>query len=96
MGCCVNPSDQSKEAWLFAHGELVDQPKAFDTVPEGMLPVCLVDNGIFSAAAVAFDADEFKSFTDKTDRRPKLWYQVETDALFEVSPLERYLNRKGR
>lgn len=93
MGCYVNPSDQSKESWLFELGILTDQPKSFDVTPDGMLPVCLVDNGPFTAAAVAFDASEFKEFIDPTDTRAKLWYWVKIEDLRKVSPLERYLGK---
>jgi len=72
VGCYVNPSDGSKEDWLFANGEFTEKPKSFGSKPEGTLPVCLVDNGPFTAAAVAFDASEFKEFIRQRENTPSL------------------------
>lgn len=35
--------------------------------------VCVVHNGIFEAAAWAYDAGEVADFADPTDRRRKVW-----------------------
>ena len=36
--------------------------------------VCVVDNGIFAAAAYAYSEGEFRVFSDEHDRRPKTWF----------------------
>ncbi len=42
-------------------------------VPPGMVPVCVVDNGIFEAAGIVFDAHEMAAFSHPRDERPKQW-----------------------
>ncbi len=49
--------------------EEISQPKEF--VPN---LVCVVDNGLFAAAAYCYDEKEFINFTQLTDFRPKRWF----------------------
>lgn len=39
--------------------------------------ICVVDNGLFEAAAYCYNLSEFRTFTDKSDDRPKRWVLVE-------------------
>ena len=36
--------------------------------------ICVVDNGMFGAAAYAYCDREFNDFNVSTDRRPKRWF----------------------
>jgi hypothetical protein len=93
MGAYINPVNQSKESWLKEHGEAIDEaPKSFDERMKLELPVCLVDNGPFTAAGIAFDERELQAFT-YPDHRPKQWYWVSTKKLMDldVSSLPHYL-----
>lgn len=93
MGAYVNPVGQTKEAWLKEHGELVSEaPKAFDERMKLELPVCLVDNGPFTAAGIAYSAGELSAFKYPDGRR-KEWYWVPTKKLMDldVSTLPRYM-----
>lgn len=84
MGLYVNPKGQSKEAWLAEHGEITDAPASVKERP-GHLPVCLVDNGAFTAAGVAVDEQELSMFKGNgRDPRPKRWYWVATSLLPNV------------
>ena len=61
---------------------------------EGFLPVVLVDNGMFTAAGVAFSKRDLEEFISPTDLRQKKYYLVPTDKLHEVSPdLKSYLEK---
>jgi hypothetical protein len=94
MGVYVNPQDMSKEDWLALHGQiLLDPPKWEDIedIEEGKLPVCLVDNGPFKAAGVAFAKRELDEFTRPDDPRPKTWFMVSIKDLGEVSPIAEVL-----
>lgn len=85
MGVYINPKDATKEEWLTANAEMI----CWDRVPEWNnenLPVCLVDNGAFTAAGVAFDARELEAFTQESDYRPKCWFVVKRSKLEEVEP----------
>ena len=85
MGCYVNPPGMQKEPWLLQHGVLTNKPE----ITEDTLPVCLVNNGPFNAAGVAFSQEELNVFATE-DGREKLWFQVPIDKLFEVSDLKVY------
>lgn len=76
MGYYINPKQQTKEEFLAACGRLLElaDVRAFD-FDQGELPVCLVDNGVFTAAAIAYDARERDYFL-REDHRPKTWYAV--------------------
>lgn len=96
MGCYVNPKNESKEAWLEKHGTAM--PINIDTsyndyCKDECLPVILVDNGMFTAAGVAYDEREFQDFTSPMDLRPKRGYKVKIEDLKKVSDIEDYLSR---
>lgn len=81
MGLYINPPDMTKEDWLLANASaIVPPPKAFDDRP-GERYVCHVNNGPFTAAAIAFNQRELKEFTRADDRRPKQWYSVPIERL---------------
>lgn len=84
MGCYINPPDKSKEKWLEENGTVVGTP-VFDPSLE-TLPVCLVSNGFFTAAAICFSEAEMMEFNDPEDRRPKLWYRVSRPKLHAIAP----------
>lgn len=92
MGAYINPIDQSKEDWLKEHAILAEGlPQSIDEKPDH-LPVCLVDNGPFTAAGIAFDEGELQAFA-YPDYRPKTWYWAPKEKLMdpEVSSLAHYL-----
>lgn len=84
MGFYINPKDgRSKEQWLLDHGRGInhDTVRSFDFTTDE-LPVCLVDNGPFTAAGIAFDPRERDAFLHP-DPRPKQWFAVRRDLLKE-------------
>lgn len=91
MGAYINPVNQSKEDWLRENATLTDTPESFDSKP-GYLPVCLVDNRMFTAAGIAFNERELEAFTYPDGRR-KAWFWVEKEKLMDpdVSDLHHYL-----
>lgn len=86
MGCYINPKDKSKEAFLILNGTPTLEPCE---ITETELPVCLVDNGLFTAAGIAYDEDEVDAFLHP-DPRPKRWYRVSRELLRTVSDLASY------
>ena len=84
MGHYINPESMTKEMWLIAHG--VRQPDAppWDETLEN-IPVVLVDNGAFTAAAVAYSKDELTYFS-RPDPRAKMWYMVPRARILEQLP----------
>lgn len=95
MGVYVSPAECSKEEWLGKHAECV-QPSAeivamgLEATPKQFL-VCLVDNGMFSAAAVCYSLAEYEAFNDPGDRRPRVWFLASEDDLRAVSDLGDYV-----
>jgi len=83
MGIYINPSDNDKEGWLRKNGfEASDALIAKNTADfKTHFPICLVDNGHFTAAAVADTEEEFERFNDPRDLRPKHWFVVGIDQL---------------
>ena len=86
----VNPPTERKEAFLRNEGTEIDKAPQWSEVPEGTLPVVLVDNGPFTAAGIAFSERELREFSDPGDYRPKRWYIVPIRKLLEVSNLTDY------
>ncbi len=88
MGCYINPPWQGKREWLRENGTSFGSklPEITDTT----LPVCLVDNGVFFAAAVAYSASELRAFA-RDDSRPREWFSVEISKLESVSDVATYL-----
>jgi len=95
MGAYVNPENVSKEQWLEENGKEVSQHWAstHDDFLEQM-PVCLINNGLFTAAGIAFSKDELEVFLSP-DGRHKTWYVVDVHKLYDVSPeLVDYIGNK--
>ena len=101
MGIYINPTNgQSKEEWLNERGEKFNYTTEVSVVKPLMehhkIIVCLVVNGMFTAAAVAFDNSELRAFANPNDLRPKTWYMVHIDKLLDHSGIsERVLRAVG-
>ena len=92
MGCYIDPKNETKEQFLKREGEEI---KVFGSnlyIQDNFYPVCLVNNGQFTAAAICWNEEEFKRFTRPEDLRPKVWFLVSFDKLREVSDIEYYLS----
>jgi len=80
---------ETKEEWLENHGALITE-EAFESIQyetlNNCLPVCLVDNGFFTAAGIAFSEQERDIFVSP-DGREKRYYLCNIDELLEVSDL---------
>lgn len=81
MGYYINPEGESKEAWLKTNASAIGarDAQAFDFSGDS-LPVCLVDNGLFTAAGIAYDARERDVFIAE-DGRNKWWFSVKRELL---------------
>ena len=80
MGMYINPEGEAtKEEWLFVHGLRCKQTPTWPA-PEGKVLVCLVDNGFFRAAGVAYSKREYEAFLHP-DPRDKSWWITDIDSL---------------
>jgi len=59
------------------------QPISFSMIPGDKELICVVDNGIFDAAAWCFSEREFDEFTQKSDPRPKRWLLMDSKLVRE-------------
>lgn len=93
MGYYINPKRQSKEQFLSEKGERLTKPPKWENVPDGFLPVALVDNGPFTAAGICYSERELACFSDDRDPRPIIFYMVSVEDLIPVSDpgFDRYL-----
>lgn len=90
MGAYINPENETKEEFLAREGTRVTTSAAEMGNLPGEMMVCLVNNGIFTAAAVAYSQREIEEFADPEDRRMKVWFSVPIEKLLEVSDVKVY------
>ncbi len=75
----------NKAAWLLKNANASywgDPPK----VPAGKVPICVVDNGFFEAAAICFNEQEYKEFNSPYDGRPKKWLLIDISEAIKHCP----------
>lgn len=91
MGTYVNPQDMTKEEWLRKNAKMVIRDDAinWNDFKEVFL-ICLIDNMIFSAAGIAFSAQERDAFL-QIEGRPTEFYCATKEDLLKVSRLAEYL-----
>lgn len=77
MGYYINPPNMSKDDFLASEGTEIttEEAAAFDYSDTDTLPVCLVDNGLFTAAAIAYNKQERDYFLEP-DPRAMRWFLV--------------------
>ena len=95
MGMYVNPVKETKEYFLKKNGIMIESnvnnltmetkpiEYKWSDVPEGYLPVVLVDNGSFTAAGIGYCEKEYKAFTKYSESRPAVVFIVENIKLEE-------------
>lgn len=81
MGFYIDPRNETKEEWLAKRGEDIHGEPSFHRLDD-LVTVCLVDNGGFTAAAIAVDQRERDRFAYPDGRR-KRWFLVPISALVE-------------
>lgn len=87
MGFYIDPQNCSKEQFLANKGRRIPVEDAYAVFDAGTnLPVCLVDNTIFTAAGIGFSKREIDAFNHPDDRCPKQWFSVKREDLVEFYP----------
>jgi hypothetical protein len=81
MGYYINPANETKEEFLAKYGTPlnIEDVVAFDFSSD-RLPVCLLNNGPFTAAGIAYDPREAQEFL-RPDPRPRKWFSVSRASL---------------
>jgi len=76
MGYYINHPTLTKEDYLEQNGVECDRLPAWPP-PEGLCFIFLVDNGPFTAAAIAYDKAEYDDFSSNPrDTRPVRWFML--------------------
>lgn len=76
MGYYVNPRSGTKEQYLAQFGQPITEAEAGAHTAGDDVVVCLVNNGAFTAAGIAYDDRERDAWTKHPDQRVKRWYLV--------------------
>lgn len=73
MGYYINPfTNISKEKWLDEYAEQVSRNEMiWEKIPEGHLPIILINNGEFTAAGIGYSEQELKTFLEPDGRERK-------------------------
>lgn len=78
MGFYINPENQTKEEWLLNNARPTSsvEVEQWDFSEETeQYPICLIDNGPFTAAAVLYNHREIEAFTNyQHDPRPRFFF----------------------
>lgn len=81
--------DKAMEICRQFGGKIIPPPISWDEIPEGKALICVVDNGMFEAAAFAYDDREFKEFSNPKDFRPKTWVLMDLAKAKELTDFKR-------
>lgn len=77
MGLYINPDNEEKETFLEREALKIGYGPPEWPKDDKLVPVCLVDNGYFTAAAICYSPKEMEAFDNPNDYRPKTWYIIE-------------------
>lgn len=85
------PINKGKARYIVEHygGELVLSPESFDFDSDDAL-VCVVENGLFDAAGIAYSPDERDQFNDPDDTRERVWLKLPKSKAIELCPYVAY------
>lgn len=70
------------------HVVTLEEAKSLINNTDSVALVCVVDNGIFEAAAYCYSSSEFEQFSRPDDKRPKTWLRF--DNVAEIRKLVGY------
>ena len=79
MGYYINQSSKrilpvkGKADILIQDGDATEMKKPTEFPKHNVSIVCVVDNGVFEAAGLAYDENELRVMSSSTDPRPKRW-----------------------
>jgi hypothetical protein len=82
-----------KVAWLVTNegAAIVSKDEAKQALDAGLGVICVVDNGMFEAAAFCFNKSEWEAFNYEKDNRARVWLMMDRARAEELSGY----NRRG-
>lgn len=75
---------KNKAQWLLQHEARIESGPYFNP-SSGRIGICVVDNGPFEAAAIAYSENECKEFA-RPDGRSKIWLSMPKDMVIKLQP----------
>ncbi len=67
------------------NGKVIPVSEALENLKAGKGVICVVQNGVFDAAAFCFSEREFEAFNDPDDHRIKTWIFMDLEKAKELS-----------
>lgn len=83
-----NNRGKAKQLTDLYGAELVLSPEKFDFNGTDAL-ICVVENGPFDAAGIAYDAGERDAMNQPGDPRPKTWLKLPKEKVLTLNPYVR-------
>ena len=77
--------DKAEQLYRLYGAELVLSPEHFDFNGEYAL-ICVVENGNFDTAGIAYSARERDEFCNPSDPRPKTWLKMRKSLVKKLNP----------
>ena len=81
----VSPLGKAKYLVEHEGAELVLSPESFNFDGSHAL-ICVVENGLFDAAGIAYNARERDAFNAPSDKRAKTWLKLPKLRVIELCP----------
>jgi hypothetical protein len=81
-----NPTHKAEQLVRLHGAELVLLPELFDFSGDYAL-ICVVENGLFDAAGVAYSPSERDAFNNPDDTRDKVWLKLPKSVVLKLNPL---------
>lgn len=75
--------------------DIIKKPQTLSSIPNDKALICVISNGAFEAAALCYDEDEFKEFSEP-DGRIKTWLLMDKQIAFGESGYSKILKTKGK
>lgn len=70
------------------NAQRIAAPSSFDQIPSDQALICVVENGIFDAAGLVYNENEFEAFNDPTDFRPRTWLLMNKETAHKLAGYE--------
>lgn len=91
MGFYINPAGKTKEQWLEENAKPIKDrinKKIFEEKSTDEIPLCLVDNGVFTALGICHSLDELEIFANPNDKRIKFWYMAKKKDVMDACSID--------
>jgi hypothetical protein len=81
----LSPLNKSIDLIKCGNAEEISKPHSFQDLPINKALLCGVNNSVFESIGLVYSEEEFKSFSDKTDKREKIWLLMDKKLAHNLS-----------